>query len=500
VWAASTRPLSSLEMAVLEANAVALGVTVDQLMENAGRAVAEEAMRRLPSPPAPLAVVAGTGNKGGDATCAAFYLHQWGFSPEIWMVRPPSEIASRAARRCFERVERRCPVHVGVPRAEELAEKPLVLDGLLGTGQTGRLRPPVREAVDAIRASAVPVLSIDLPTGVMDPEGLRPKWTVTLTTAKEEMGPGTSGEVIVRDIGIPPEAWGRTGPGEYLFLTRGAGAADARRTGRVIVVGGGPYSGAPALSAMAALRSGAERATVLAPEGSAERIQSFSPNLVVRPFGVGRFRPTDAREIIEFVRSAGPQAVIVGMGAGAHPETVEALGEIERALVGTVPVVVDADGLAAVPSADEIRGRGDRAVLVATPNVGEFARYFDGERTGRMPDDGARAREIARARSLTLLAKGDPDLLSDGDSWFTNAHHHPAMTVGGVGDVLAGVVGSLLAQGLRSCHAVRLGAWWVGDAGTRAAARRGRGLVATDVVDELPAALVAALGRLDAGA
>ncbi|MGA8302641.1 MAG: NAD(P)H-hydrate dehydratase [Thermoplasmata archaeon] len=498
MWAPSARPLTSLEMAVVEANAVALGSTVDFLMENAGRAVAEEATRHLPSPPARLAIVAGTGNNGGDATGAAFYLHQWGYSPEIWLVRPPSEIASRAARRCFERIERRCTIHLGIPRAEELATMPLVVDGLLGTGQGGRLRSPVREAVAAIRESRTPVLSIDVPTGVSDPDGLRPSWTVTLTCPKEEMLPGTSGEVAVRDIGIPSDAWHRTGPGEFLFFPSSGGRGELRRTGRVVVIGGGPYAGAPALTAMAALRSGAERATVLAPEGAAQRVQSFSPNLVVRPFGVDRFRPTDVGEILEFVRAARPRAVAVGMGAGAHPETVEAFREIERSLVGTVPLLVDADGLAGLPTAEEIGESADAPVLVATPNSGEYERYFGVEGSGDAADRGERARAVAARRHVTLLAKGDPDLLSDGQESYENGHHHPAMTVGGVGDVLGGVAVSLLAQGVYPLHAARLATWWVGEAGTRVAARKSFGLVATDVIEELPTVLVSALERVHA--
>ena len=408
MWAASARPLTSLEMAVVEANAVALGSTVDFLMENAGRAVAEEATGHLPSPPARVAVVAGNGNNGGDATCAAFYLQQWGYAPEIWMVRPPPEISSRAARRCFERVERRCSIHFGVPRADELASMPLVLDGLLGTGQGGRLRAPVREAVAAIRESRSPVLSIDVPTGVSDPEGLRPSWTVTLTCPKEEMLPGSSGEVIVRDIGIPPDAWHRTGPGEFLFFPRPTGRGDRGRTGRVVVIGGGPYSGAPALTAMAALRSGAERATVVAPEGAAERIQSFSPNLVVRPFGVDRFRPTDVAEILEFVRTSRPGAVALGMGAGAHPETVEALRELERALVGSVPLLVDADGLAGLPTPEEIAGSGDAPILLATPNGGEYGGTSAGPSREERPNE-VNARAPPRPSGASLCSrKGTP--------------------------------------------------------------------------------------------
>lgn len=390
-------------------------------------------------------------------------------------------------------------MHYGVPRPEELAGMPLVLDGLLGTGQGGRLRSPVREAVDAIRTSAAPVLSIDVPTGVSDPAGLRPSWTVTLTTSKEEMVPGSSGEVAVRDIGIPPAAWHRTGPGEFLFFPRPSGHGDRGRSGRLLVIGGGPYTGAPALAALAALRSGAERATVIAPQGSAERVQSFSPNLVVRAFGVDRFRPTDVPEILEFARSSHPQAVAIGMGAGAHSETVEALRAIERGLVGSVPLLVDADGLAAIPTAEEISEVGGPAFVVATPNAGEYVRYFAGSGDGPATERGERARAIASERRLTLVVKGDRDLLTDGESWFENAHHHPAMTVGGVGDVLGGVISGLLAQGVYPIHAARLGSWWVGEAGARMAARRSFGLVATDVIEELPAVLVTALERVHPG-
>lgn len=503
MWAASRRPLSSQEMAVVEQNAVALGVTIDTLMENAGRAVAEEAARHLPAPPARLAVVASTGNNGGDGTCAAFYLQQWGYSPEIWLVRPASEIRSRAARRCYERIEHRVPVHVRVPRPEDLATMPLVVDALLGTGQSARMRSPIREAVHAIRASRAPVLAIDLPTGVLDPEGLRPSWTVTLTTVKEEMSATAGGEVTVRDIGMPVAAWRRTGPGEFLFFHAPDGRTDRGRSARVIVVGGGPYSGAPALAGLAALRSGAERATILAPGGAADRIQAFSPNLVVRAFGPDRFRSTDLGGMLEFIRSAPPRAVVLGMGAGTHPETTEVLGGLIRELLAEVPLVVDADALIALPSPSEIAARDSEVgppTLVATPNSGEFERVFGGAASETLEARSQEVQRIAAERHLTLLVKGDPDLISDGASTFENGHHHAAMTVGGVGDVLGGVVGSLLAQGLRPMHAARLGTYWTGEAGQRAASTRSFGLVATDVIEQLPAALLAGLERIQRAA
>ncbi len=497
MWAAAPRPLSADEARAVELNAVALGVSLDALMENAGRAVAEEATRHLPPPPARVAIVASTGNNGGDGTCAAFYLHQWGYSPEVWLTRPPVEIRSRSARRCFDRIEHRLPIHIAVPRQEELASMPLVVDALLGTGQAGTLRSPIREAVEVVRASGAPVLAVDLPTGTRSPEGIRASWTVTLTAIKQEMNPATAGEVVVRDIGIPVEAWQRTGPGEFAFFRSPNGTSDRGRSARVLVIGGGPYAGAPALAALAALRSGAERATVLAPRGAAELVQGFSPNLVVRPVGSGRFGPADVADLLTEVRAAPPAAIALGMGAGAAPQTLQALRSLEQELAGSVPMVVDADGLAALPAA-EARTAGATAPLAATPNAGEFARWFAATDPSTPLAPAPRRTEAMRAAArsrLLLVAKGEPDLVTDGQSVAENHHHHPAMTVGGVGDVLAGVLTSLLGSGVEPFAAGRLATYWVGEAGIVAASRRSFGLTATDLLEELPAALAAGLAR-----
>ena len=493
MWSDLRRPLSAEEMAVVEANAVALGVSLDALMERAGRAVAEEAVAHLPAAPARVGLLAGSGNNGGDATCAAHYLAEWGYRPEVWIVRPPSEIGSHSARRCFARIERRLPIHVGVPTAASLAGFPLLVDGLLGTGQAGPLREPYRAAVRAIAESHAPVLSIDLPTGARDPAGLRPAYTVALTAPKSEMDLATAGAVTVRDIGIPPAAWLATGPGEFRFFPSARLEREGRRA-RVLVVGGGPYAGAPALAALAALRSGAERATVVAPGEAAPRVQSFSPNLVVQPVGGRRFEPADVPAMIALADAAPPQAVVVGMGAGAAPETVEALRLLLRAWAGRWPMVVDADALRAV--ADGLApGRGN-APLVLTPNSGEYRREF-----GPAPDgDPAARRQHAAATAgrlgLTLVAKGPTDVISDGARTVENRHHSPFQTVAGAGDILGGVLGHLLAEGLDGVAAARLATYWVGEAGYRAGGRMGAGLVATDLLDEIPLVLTTGVARV----
>ena len=135
------------------------------------------------------------------------------------------EIRSPAARRCYERAAKRFPVHVGPTSASELSGLSLIVDAVLGTGQVGPLRTSYQPALAAINESGIPVLAIDMPTGLGDPKGLRPKWTVTLTALKEGMSAPTCGEIVVRDIGIPLEARIGTGPGEFL------GLPDPRREG-----------------------------------------------------------------------------------------------------------------------------------------------------------------------------------------------------------------------------------------------------------------------------
>ncbi len=481
--------LSAREMEVLEANALALGRSLDSLMENAGRAVAEETARRLP-PPARLAILAGTGNNGGDGTCAAFYLAQWGYAPEVWIVRPPSEIRSGAARRCFERIAHRLPVHVGVPAAADLAPFAVVLDALLGTGQTGPVRPPYSEAVRALADSGVPVLSVDVPSGLGSPGAVRPRWTVTLTCPKLGMDPGSSGEIVVRDIGIPEVAGSETGPGEYRLFPIAEGRA---RSARILVIGGGPFAGAPALTALAALRAGAERATVLCPATVAGPVPSFSPDLVVRAVGEGAFRVADADPLAELLRETKHHAIALGMGAGRDPETVACFTRVLRGLPPGMPCVVDADALEAALEAFD--GTVPRPVVL-TPNEGELRRIA---RLTGAPTEEERlsaAQRLAKAHGLTVLAKGDPDLIVDAAHRQRNRHHHPAALVSGVGGVRSGVVAAVLGAGAEPRFAALLGSFWVGDAGVRGHEGRGYGLTASDVLDELPGALVEGQHRL----
>jgi ADP-dependent NAD(P)H-hydrate dehydratase / NAD(P)H-hydrate epimerase len=484
------RAISALESAVIEANAIALGWSVATLMESAGRAVAEEAARVLPPAPSKVAIVAGSGNNGGDGSTAAFYLQQWGYAPELWMVRPASEIRSPASRQAFERIRRRLPTHLEVPAAGDLEGFPLLIDALLGTGQSGALREPYASACRAIRDSNAPVLSVDVPSGEGEPGAVRARWTVALTAPKTSAAGAEAGTIIVRDIGIPRVAREETGPGEFALFPR---LGPSGRSARLVIFGGGPYAGAPALAGLAALRSGAERATIFTPASTSREVQSFSPTLVVEPLGEDHFRAGDVSRAVERLGQLRYGAIALGMGAGRDPETVDFFAQLLERLPKRVPCLLDADALEAV-----VRPRigSEERSLLLTPNAGELLRLA--HRSGE-PEEAERiglVEGLASVHALTVLAKGAPDILGGPTRHLINRHHHPAASVAGVGDVLDGVGGALLAGGLDPFSAGRLAAYWVGDAGVRAFGLKSYGVLATDVIEALPTALADGLRRL----
>ena len=487
-------PWSAREVAAYEANAVALGVSLDQLMENAGRVIAEEAGRHLPAPPSPVAIVAGSGNNGGDGTAAAFYLGQWGHSPEIWLLRSPSEIRTPMARSRFDRIGSKYRTHIGIPSPSDLRQFPLIIDALLGTGQGGPLRSPYLETAEAMAESKVPVLSIDVPSGLGDPKGVRPRWTVALQALKEGMDTADSGEVVVRDVGIPSEAHTRTGPGEFLFFPTPSSVRG--RNGRVAVIGGGPFSGAPALAALSALRSGAERAVVIAPEPAATHIQSFAPDLIVRAAGRDRFERGDAAQVEAILVDQRVTSVAVGMGAGRDAETVAFFHGALPGFAAHGPVVVDADALPALTVATEKPALGPGRVI-ATPNRPELSHVFGIVPSGAFEDQLEVVRAAAAEHHVTIVAKGEVDLLSDGQRVAANQTHHVAGTVGGAGDVLSGCLTALLGAGASTWEAARLGTYWVGSASARVFDRKSYGLTASDMAHELGETLADGLRRVE---
>jgi len=503
--------LSSREMAIADENAAFLGLPRALLMENAGRAVAEEVARRLGGAEGRrIAVVAGLGNNGGDGLVAARHLASMGARVAVILLGREEAIRTEEARTNWE-VLKQMPLSVELreaPTPEELSaaweelgagEADAIVDAVFGTGIRGRIRSPFSEAIELINTSRGLVVAVDVPSGLNPDTGepSRPTVRADATVCLHKLKPGLLkpsakefvGEFIVAGIGMPPEAELVVGPGDLRAYLPGRRLPHAKKGdfGRVLVVGGGPdYSGAPALAALAALRMGADLAMVAAPRSVASVIRSFSPNLIVKELSSDRLVPADLPFLLELAERS--TCVVVGPGLGTAPETFETVEGLLERLRGKVPMVIDADAIKALASRPVLLS-GAKAVI--TPHAGEL-RLLSGRKVppptdlrGRM----AFVKEVAAELGAVVLLKAHVDVISDGKRVKINITGNPGMTVGGTGDVLSGVVATLLSWGLEPFVAACLGAFINGLAGDLAARELGYHIMATDVIERLPEAL-----------
>ena len=472
--------ISGSEMAVVDANAAALGIPRKQLMESSGNAIARVA-RDLLDPGAAITVVAGRGNNGGDAFVAARFLEEYDL--RVQLLGRPESIGTGIARENWDALTT-CEFDRGQIRdsaAVDLGDPDLVIDAMLGTGVTGALREPAATAAAAINDSSATVLSVDVPSGFDSdtgtvPEGaVDPDHVVTFHDTK----PGLDKldvPVTVADIGIPDAAEAFVGRGDLLRLSRDPESHKGDH-GEVLVIGGGPYVGAPALSGQAALRAGADLVRVACPTAVAHEVQGYSEDLIVRPLEGRQLEPGHVGQVMEF--AAEHDSLVIGPGLGDDESTLEAAEAILTAFNGTA--VVDADALQLVPNIDT------EATLICTPHQGELAK-MGGPRAADWRERRDAVEEFASELGHTLLVKGHYDTLSNGDRTRVSRTGNPGMTVGGTGDVLAGVTGALATQH-EPIHAAGLGAYIAGRAGDVVAEERGDGLLASDLLTAIPTAM-----------
>jgi NAD(P)H-hydrate epimerase len=467
-------------MAAVDENAAALGVARKQLMESSGNAVAA-AVRRAADPGGSVALVCGRGNNGGDAFVAARFLGD--YDATVHLLGRPESIATDIARENWDALRAaECDARVvRDSRALDLGDPDVIVDAMLGTGVTGALRQPERHAAERINASGATVVSVDVPSGVDAATGeaagvaVDADRVVTFHDAKPGLG---GADVTVADIGIPEAASLFTGPGDRRVLSR---PADAHKGafGEVLVVGGGPYTGAPALAAQAAMRAGADLVRVACPASVAREVQAFEAGLIVRPFDGDRLTPEAVDRLLSL--AADHDTVVFGPGIGDHEATLSAVEEFLAAYDGRA--VIDADAIQVVPEVDT------DATLLCTPHAGEL-RAMGGPAVGDdWRDRLDRVADFAADLGHALLVKGAYDVVVDPDGdRRVNRTGNPGMTVGGTGDVLAGATGALLAT-VDPLDAGSLAAYANGLAGDRIVDREGYGLLASDLLDELPRAL-----------
>ncbi|WP_254837557.1 NAD(P)H-hydrate dehydratase [Natronomonas marina] len=472
--------ISSEEMAVVDANAAALGVPRKQLMESSGNAVAR-VVREVADPGDAVALVCGRGNNGGDAFVTARFLSA--FDVTVHLLGRAETISTTIARENWDALQSAelDAREVTDSAALSLGDPDVVVDAMLGTGVTGALREPEATAARTMNDVDATVVSVDVPSGVDADTGEAAGVAVdadhVVTFHDEKPGlESVDAAVTVADIGIPAAAERFVERGDLLRLSRDP-TAHKGDFGEVRVVGGGPYTGAPALTAQAALRAGADLAYVSCPEGVAGEVQGYSENLIVDPLSGDRLAPNHVEGLLAAAGDA--DCVVLGPGLGDHEGTLAAVREFLAGFDGTA--VVDADALQVVPDVDT------DATLLCTPHQGEL-RKMGGETADDPGERAALVEAFAADLGATLLVKGAYDVVSDGETTRLNRTGNPGMTVGGTGDVLAGV-GGAMACVLDPAGAGAVAAYANGRAGDLVVEEYGYGLTATDLLEAVPRAL-----------
>jgi len=477
------------EMSAADRAAAAAGIPVETLMDNAGAAVAAAILARFA--PRPVAVLCGPGNNGGDGFVVARRLAARGWAVTVAAARPPADYAGAAG---LHGARWRGPTVGLEPRALDGAR--LVVDALFGAGLNRPVDGAAAALLRAVARARLPVVAIDVPSGVHGDTGavhgiaIPACLTVSFFRAKPGHvllpGRGLCGELVIGDIGIPARVLDAIRPrirlnAPALWRARLPRARlDGHKYARGhLLVFGGPMTGAARLAARGGRRIGAGLVTIACAPANAAVYAADQPGTIVRAIA-GRTRG-EAPEtgLAALLADRRFNALVLGPGAGPGAATRRL---VETALGFGRASVLDADGLTAFAGAPAQLAAAIAGPTVLTPHAGEFARVFGS--AGDAPI--ARVRAAAQAVGATVLLKGAATVIAHPDGAVViNANAPPWLASAGAGDVLAGFVGGLLAQGMAPLEAAAAAAWLHGEA----ARRIGIGLIAEDLPEILPKVL-----------
>ena len=474
--------LTFREVTVIDVNSEYLGVQVETLMENAGYAVANVISREYGKGKR-IAVICGMGNNGGDGLVAAKYLRENNYV-RVLLARAPQFIKRMAPRKNLGPVEDITSVFDD----EDLSSYDLIVDAIYGIGIHGEIREPYYSLINNMNGSGIPIVSIDVPSGLGTNMAVRPVRTITLHDTKEGMSDSNSGKIDVVDIGVPKDAERFAGPGEFVYYPIPRPDSHKGENGRVLVIGGGPYSGAPSLAAMGAYRIGVDLVQIATPEQSFATISNYSPNFIVHRMPGSAFTDSNMDQVLGLTGLV--DAVLIGSGIGRDPRSQEATRDFVKEC--SKPMVIDADAFSAL-SVDPGLLKGKKGIV--TPHSREFTTLFGRSLPKELEERAAAVKEAASRICMTVLVKGMIDVISDGERIKFNRTGNPGMTVGGTGDVLAGICVGLLAKGVEPFDAARIAAYTNGSAGDLAFNDRCYGLLATDVIDNIPSVMCRALDK-----
>jgi NAD(P)H-hydrate epimerase len=466
-------------MARADAAAIAGGIRSIELMEAAGRAVAEACRARWSR--RPVAVLCGPGNNGGDGFVAARYLAQAGWPVRIALLGDRGALTGEAAQQAALWSGEVEPL-----RPEALDDAALVIDAVFGAGLTRPLDGAALATIHAIGEHSLDCVAVDLPSGVSADTGAvlgaAPTARLTVTFFRKKPGhlllPGRlhCGPTLVADIGIPSSALDAAAPNCFendpaLWLDRlpAPTLEDHKyRRGHAVICGGARMTGAAQLAAEAARRIGAGLLTILAAPDVLPIYAMAAPGHLVHPLHPDGSIPQ------AILRDARVTAMLIGPGAGAEEGTLK---RVLAALGSGKPLVLDADALTVFADRPTALISALTGLEVLTPHEGEFGRLFGGSGSKLQ-----RARGAAAMAGCVLLLKGADTVVASPDGRaIVNANAPADLATGGTGDVLAGFILGLRAQGMPPFEAAAAAAWLHGAAASEA----GPALIAEDLAPAL---------------
>ncbi|WP_339268427.1 NAD(P)H-hydrate dehydratase [Paenibacillus sp. FSL R5-0470] len=456
-------------------------------------------------------ILVGKGNNGGDGLAAARYLRETGIAVTLVYAVPPESLSGEAA------LQRDAAAAMGLPAVVygrdrlDLAECSGILDALLGTGAAGAPRGAYAELIAAANSSGKVIVSADIPSGLNADTGethescIHASVTVCLAFLKRGLlqypGAGAAGHVKVRAIGIPSSLAPESGVQVHLLtpevLHAHLGVDLARRRspeghkgtyGHVLLAAGTlRMSGAGLLSARAALRAGCGLVTWALPQKLLPCIIGSAPELMLADVGGNEDGTWQAGSVSELLRLSKERDVLaIGPGLGRFEADTEWLRNLWEET--DCPLVIDADALNILAEADYKSWASRRHPVILTPHPGEMARLASITTAEVQRDRISLAMGYAKEHGVTLVLKGAHTVIATPEGQaYVNTTGHPGMGTGGAGDVLTGIISSLLAQGLNEAQSAAFGVYLHGLAGERAARQRNNpaAIIAGDIIEAL---------------
>ena len=488
------------------------GLPSATLMERAGRAVAEAAARMVEGEEGIIVIVCGRGNNGGDGFVAARHLVHLGLDVQVFLAAKAADLSGDARANLLRLPEvglEAIALTDPTPVAAACQNASLIIDALLGTGLTGEVRGFAADLIRTMNDSGRPILAVDLPSGLDSDTGavlgvaVRARETVTLGLPKLGLylypGQDLAGDILIAGLGFPADLVAASPSAAELIepdwvrrlLPRRRKSANKGDFGRVLLIAGSVgLTGAACLAAQAALRAGAGLVYVGCPASLNDILEVKLTEAITLPLPETPERTLHPSALDRLLALADSMDVLaIGPGLSRHPETAQLVRELVARC--PKPFVLDADGLNAVADDPSVLA-GDHAPAVLTPHPGELARLL-GESVSEVQSHRAECvRRTAQTFRSVLILKGACSLIAeDNQGLMVNPTGNPGLATGGTGDVLTGIIASLIGQGLTPFTAAAAGAYVHGLAGDIATDRLGQvSLIAGDLLATLPESLL----------